>query len=129
MKLLLKPNQFYSYKKHDRMFNFFNKVDSIVKSKYKFPLIIENIKTKPKIFSIELQEMSEGVFPMVNYISTIPISNKKRLKKENDLIQKQIGVLFPGIDINKKYIFYSAHDRLPNIWDKMKVFGFVQELK
>jgi len=129
IKLLLKPNQFYSYTKHDIMYNFVDKVDSIVKSKYSFPVTIESIKTKPKVFLIELQEMKEGIFPMVNYVSTIPISNTKKLKNENDLIQKQIGILFPGLDKDKKYIFYSAHDRLPNKWDKMEVYGFVQEIK
>lgn len=125
----LTPNNFFRYTKHQEISDFTMKLDSTIKADYIFPITLENIKTKPKILQISPQTVEEGIFPMVRYLTEIPFSDTIRLKKENDLIQKEIGVIFPGLDKEKKYIFYTAMDRLVTGGTANNVYGFIQNIE
>lgn len=125
----LAPNNFFRFTKHQEILDFALKLDSTIKADYIFPITLDKINTKPKILQVSPQTIDEGIFPMVRYLTEIPISDTTRLKIENDLIQKEIGVLFPGLDKEKKYIFYTAMDRLASGGTANSVYGFIQNIE
>lgn len=73
--------------------------------------------------------MDEGYFPMIKYISKIDLKDTVALKKENFQIQKAVGQIFSGLDMNKKFIFYKAVNELPKGQNPVPSFGFIQEIK
>jgi len=109
----MRPNQFWLYPQDSLMLAFHGKVAGVV-SNYRYPLIISKVPTQPKIFEITHQTSDEGVFPAVYYLTSINIKDPTALKIENDNIRKAIGAMFPGIDKDKKYIYFSAFNKLPN---------------
>ncbi|RKR83287.1 hypothetical protein BDD43_3491 [Mucilaginibacter gracilis] len=102
-------------------------------AKYKLPYIINEVKTKPAIFAIGPLFISDpanrGIFPLVRYQSSIPISDTIALKAENQNVQKAIGGIFKGIDKNKYGIIYDAYNSIPDSLTPGKYFTILQKLK
>lgn len=125
----LKPNNAFTYSKEQEILSHSTMLDSIIKSKYIFPITLEELKTKPQIFQVTSQIIDEGIFPMINYLTEIPISDTVRLRIENEQMQELVGDIFPGIDKKKKFVFYTAHDNIPTQQGILNVYGFVQEIE
>ena len=51
------------------------------------------------------------------------------LKKENDEIKKVIGKLIPGIDQNKKYVYYDAFNEWPRSDRSVDRVDLIDKLK
>lgn len=108
-------------------------------SQYHFPIIVQQIKTKPQIFAINPQLITEnshqGIFPFIKYKSDIPLKDTVALKLENDELQKIVGTIFKGVDQGKDYILYRVFSQLPvfnSSYDSNKPvehYGFIQKLK
>jgi hypothetical protein len=71
----------------------------------------------------------EGVFPMVYYKSTIKLQDTAALRKENENIKKVIGKAIPGIDQDKKYVFYDAHNEWPRFDRSVDRYDMPDKLK
>jgi predicted regulator of amino acid metabolism with ACT domain len=122
-------NTFWEYQKKDEIKQFYATLMSEIKTEYKFPVTMKNIKTNPQIFNIFPQGMKEGYFPMVEYLTNIDLKDTVSIKEENNLMHKSIGQVFKGLDKNKKFIFYKAYSEIPNGKTPVPTYGFVKEIK
>lgn len=122
-------DNFFKYQKLEEMKNYGQKLLVEANSKFALPKKIEEISSKPQIFSVGPKAMEEGIFPMVTYITNINLKNSSALKKENDEIKKVIINLFPGIEKEKKYVFFQAYNNIPNGSSTQEHYGFILETK
>lgn len=88
-------------------------VTDIVKKKYSYPFTLTQVPTRPQIFSIFAEVKPDGVYPMVYYISKIKLKDTAAIEKENRMIRQALITFVPGIDKNKKYIFFAAYNEWP----------------
>jgi hypothetical protein len=107
----MRPNELWQYPQDLQMTTFRSTVAQTLSS-YTFPVIVD-VPTKPKIFEVTHLSTNEGVFPAVHYLSSIDIKDTAALKKESENVKLAIGKVFPGIDKDKKYIFFSAFNQKP----------------
>lgn len=127
---ILKPaKDIWHYQKEDKIIKFNEKVRKEINSKYTFPLTVEYVETKPQIYRIYPQGMSEGFFPMIEYKTEIELSDTIRLAKENDEIHSKISKLFKGIDKGTKMIFYSASNMIPIGYKPVETYRFIKYIK
>jgi hypothetical protein len=124
---------FFKYTHEDTMRIFSATILNEANNRFRFPVVIDQVTTKPQIFSVEPQFIGEagheGIFPLIKYKSTIKLTDSVALKAENDAIQQVIGSMFKGIDQNKKYILYQAFDQIPDNKPGIKHYGFIQNIK
>jgi hypothetical protein len=124
--LFLKPaHEIFHFKKEKEVEEFYNKVVSETAAKYPLPLTLENIPGKPKIFNIYPQPMQGGYFPMIRYMSTIPIDDSILLAKENDKVRIEVKKIFTGIGGNKKITMYEAFNQMPDDKHSASFRGFI----
>lgn len=123
----MQPSNLWSYPQRVGMSELDGKINNIIMS-YTYPLVMEEVPTKPKIFEVNYQTNNEGIFPVIRYVSSIDISDTIALKKENDIVKKTIGKMFLGIDHDKKYIYFSAYDQLPKPKNKIVSFDMTDRL-
>jgi hypothetical protein len=107
------PCEGWEYGKSMDMNALHSKVLKECNAKYKFPYTIAKVTTHPEIFWIGVQKNTEGQFPLIYYKSSINLKDTVAVKKENDQIRKEIGNVMPGINMDKKYVFYSAFNKRP----------------
>lgn len=126
----LKPaNQLWQWLREKDIVELQKSVMEKINTDYKFPLTIEEIETKPQIYNIYPQLLSDSYETMIVYYSQINLKDTVALKKENLEIQKLIGKIFSGIDTEKNYLLYRATNELPNgTPKKIERYGFIQEL-
>jgi hypothetical protein len=121
----LKPaNQLWQYGLESEINDFGQKVNQEVNKTYNFPITVETIKSKPQIFQVFPQGMSEGFHPSVYYVTALNLNDTTALSKECTEIHKNIGQVFKGLDRDKKYIFYRAFERLPTNNENVNNYGF-----
>ncbi|SFE01446.1 hypothetical protein [Flavobacterium phragmitis] len=126
----LRPaNDIFKYQKEDEINEFYSKVMNEVNSKYTFPLSIDNIETKPKIFRIFPQGTEKGYAPMVCYLSTIKLQDTTALRTENNKVKKEIGKIFPGIDKDKPLVLYRIFNEMPDGKKEVQHYGIVDKIK
>ncbi|CAH0169478.1 MULTISPECIES: hypothetical protein [unclassified Pedobacter] len=124
----LKPGgEYFQYLKEKDINDLSEKVMKEVNAKYIFPLTLENIDTKPKVFRIYPQIMGEGIFPCILYVTRIDLTDVVALKAENEKVRIEAAKLFNGIDKDKKAILYRAFAELPDGVKEVKSYGFVDE--
>ncbi len=93
---------------------FYQNLVNELNKRYKYPLTITGVATKPKIFRIENQNINGGTYPAVCYLSSIDLKDTVALKKENNEVKRVIGSIIPGIDKDKKYMLYNMYNQKPN---------------
>lgn len=108
-----RPYEGWRYADENEMDDLQAKIAKEINMKYVYPFTLTQVPTHPRIFSISTQTTPEGVFPLVYYMSKVKLTNTVALKQENDNIKKVIGKLIPGIDQNKKYVYYDAFNEWP----------------
>jgi hypothetical protein len=108
------PNDGWEYNSLKDLNSFYTGLVDEANVKYKFPLTLSAVGTKPRIFRIFNQAMPDGTFPMVYYISRINVKDTVAIRKENNAIKSTIDKTIPGLANNKKYVLYSAFNELPN---------------
>ncbi len=115
----------WQYVKEKEILDFSKKLQSEIFQKYSFPMYIDNIETRPSIFTIYPEVFKgERMIPIVQYVSTIPLTDTTKLSIECDKIHSQIGTLYKGLDLNNEVIFYQAFERIPVGQEKLKCYGF-----
>ena len=125
---LLKPaNQLWKYKKENEMLTFEEKVTKQTYSKYHFPITVDSVKTKPVIFRIYAQNIPEGYFPSILYLTSIDLKDVPKLAMECDELHKYIGKLFKGITSNNKIILYRPMKAIPTGTESAKQYGFIKK--
>jgi hypothetical protein len=124
---LMPANDFFHFQKEKEINEFYDKVMKEINSKHTFPMILDNIESKPKIFRIFPQMISEGFFPMVYYLSDIDLKDTIALKIENEKVKKEVGRLFTGIDKDKKFVFYWAFKEIPDGKKSVNHYGFIDQ--
>jgi hypothetical protein len=125
---IIRPSGPYlKYRIEDEIINFQKKVQNESQLKIKFPIQIPNIPTQPVIVDVFPQSTTEGIFPSIVYYSKIPFSDTLRLKKENEEIHEVISNIYPGIKLDKKYLFYKALNQMPDGKSEIRSWGFVKQ--
>jgi hypothetical protein len=120
-------NTIFQYQKEKDINEFHEKVMKEANSKFKFPMTLDNIKTKPKVFKIFPKMINEGFFPMVYYLSDISLKDTIALKAENDKVKNEVNRLFKGINKDKKYVFYWAFKEIPDGKKSVEHYGFIDK--
>ena len=122
-------NNFWQYQEQDEMKEFYEKVMTEINSKYKFPMTLDAIDSKPQILSIYPLGMAEGYFPMIEYLTNLDLKDTVQTKAEYENIHLEIAKSFKGIDKDKDYIFYKAFSQMPDGKTQVPTYGFIKELK
>jgi hypothetical protein len=132
-KIAYPVGKYFSYLNDYEMKDTYSVILKDANTQYHFPLIVGHIKTKPQIFAINPQFVSnaepKGILPIIQYNSSIPIKDTTALKIENQGIQKVIGDMFIGIDKNKPGIIYQVFNHQPDGKTNTTYYTFVQKLK
>lgn len=122
----IKPaNEIFAYKKEKEVKAFYDKVMKETLSKYNLPLTLENISSKPKVFSIYPQMKEGGYYNTFRYLSSINIADSIALEKENKKIQIEVKKIFTGVGIYRKITLYQAFNEMPDGDNPIKYYGFV----
>jgi len=123
------PCDGWSYADQAEIHDFGAKVIDEINKKYVFPFTVTQIPTRPLIFSVTTQQTPEGSYPAVYYKSSVKLKDLKGLQKENDDLKKVIGKIIPGIDQNKKYVYYDAFNEFPKYSTSVDRYEMVDKLK
>lgn len=123
------PCDGWSYPDEIDIHNFGAKVIEEINKKYVFPFTVSQIPTRPLIFSVTTLQTREGSYPAVYYKSTIKLKDVKGLQQENDNLKKVIGKIIPGIDQNKKYVYYYAFNEFPKYSTSVDRYEMIDKLK
>jgi len=125
---LLKPgNQLWKYKNEDEIQSFEQKITKQIYGKYKFPLTVNDVETKPVIFRVYSQIINTGCFPLVLYTTSIDLKDIPALSLECREIHKNIGRLFKGIDINNSTILYQPSKTATTDTEPTRSYGFMMK--
>lgn len=125
----LRPSEIWQYPITTKIANHYGDVINKVNAMYKFPLVLEQVPTHPKIFSIMDRTINDETYPAVFYISTIKLADTIGLRKENENIKKVISTLIPGIDKDKKVLIYSAYNEMPSVAKEVNYFDMIDTFK
>lgn len=123
-----RPNDMWRYAVEDKIAELYGKAMYEANQAYKFPFTITQVPTKPSIIRIVTQDLPEGRFPAIYYLSSVNVSDTNALKRENAGIQKVIGQVIPGIDQDKKYVIYHAYNEMPKAKESISSFEMVDKL-
>lgn len=107
------PNDYWHYDHLDDISNLYEKAANETLNKYKFPIVMDDVPGEPKVFRMSNQKSNDGWFPAIYYVTKINIADTTAVKNQNMQVRKVIGKLFPGINEDKKYMYYSACSKLP----------------
>lgn len=124
-----RPSTIWDYEADSAMNAFYGKITGEASASYKFPLTIDQVPTKPKIFNIFNQTLPEGEFPMIYYLSSIKVTDTTAIKQENENIKKVLDQTLPGMDREKKYLLFSAFNERPDGKKTVAHFDMTERLK
>lgn len=124
---------YFKYKNESAMKDLYTKVIKEANTRYKFPITLNQIKTRPIIFGVNPQFIGdkghEGIYPAINYKTNIKLTDTATLRKENDALQKNIILVFGSLLQHNNHILYQAFDELPGTGKQMHRYGFVQTVR
>lgn len=122
-------SEWWTYDHQEEFTRFSGKISREANEKFRFPIFIGDISTYPEIQSVRVEMLQDGFYPVVAYLTQIPLEDTVALENENMQLQQKIGTIFPGIDKGKRYILYEAVDHLPSSADKeVPAYRFQQAL-
>lgn len=108
-KITLPAENYFHYQKEAEMKEFSDKLFAEANAKFPLPMKINEIESHPQIYNIRAKVFTEGISPLVSYITKIDLKDTIALKKENDELKNIIGTLFPGIDKENTHIIFKAY--------------------
>jgi hypothetical protein len=127
-KELSKPvNNYSAYLLQPEMEKLDHKIIQAVEDKYKFPLVFEDIKTKPSFFKIRNYVSYSESYPVMQYLSSISLSDTLALKTEYEILKKEVYKTFTGLNKNK-HVLFQAFNEIPNDGHNAKAYGFLDTL-
>ncbi len=114
------PNMMWRYSKQPEIDSFYSRLMKQIDEAYPFPLVIKQLPTQPKIFRVFNQSRPEGSCPMIYYISKFNVKDSAAVKKEHEEVKKVIGQVIPGINQERKYVYYTVFNGMPD-WKSKKI--------
>jgi len=108
------PSVLWRYDAQEEMDNFYSKVAEEANKAYTFPMVINQLPTKPAIIKVFTQNRDEGMMPNIYYISKVSLEDTSAIQKEHSAIKQIIGRVMPGIDKGNKYIHYTVFNKMPD---------------
>lgn len=121
-------NQFFKYRAQDEMVAYSNRLSEQVNKSLKFPMIIEELPSKPKVFNIVPFPLEEGFFPMIDYVTSYEIEDSINISEENIALHKIIGNVFPGIDQDRDRLLYTIYNKIPNTQKDYASIGMMRSI-
>ena len=107
------PSKYWKASNGKEIKEFAERVIDEANSKINYPIVLDNIKSRPAIFSISSNSKEEGVTQYIYYLTSLQLTDSAALKKENEQVKQQLPTIFPGIEKGKKTMFYSAMNQKP----------------
>ncbi|MCR8560222.1 hypothetical protein KXD93_21400 [Mucilaginibacter sp. BJC16-A38] len=123
------PVNIWRYPVEDSLHTFYGDIINEANTKYIFPFTINEVPTKPRIIRVYTQTNSEGTFPIVHYLTSVNLKDTLAIKNENLLIRKVIGKIMPGIDKDKKYVYYTAFNQKPRSDKEVDRFEMTEKVQ
>ncbi len=109
----IKPAPFIQYAKEKDIIDLSNKIRTKINQKHKFPIQLSNVKNTPEVCYVEPQFVQMDLFPMIKYVTKIPLDKVSELQKEVDAITAELESIFPGITKGVSHIVYVAYSEPP----------------
>lgn len=122
---LMKPANEWEYQKATEITEFGNILKQQINRSFTFPIEQNLNKKLVSIFYVNPEILQNGYFPLVSYVSTIPISDTLKLSLECDSLSLVIGNIFRGLDDNKAVI-YRAYNKIPSSGTNEHYYSFVR---
>lgn len=110
----MKPVDILQYPDEGDLHTFYGQIVNEANDKYKFPFTLTDVPSKPRIIRIFNQTDDKGSFPMIQYLTAISLKDTTAIKNENVQIREAIVKVMPGLDKDKKYVFYAAFNEKPS---------------
>ncbi|UOE50681.1 hypothetical protein MTO98_06285 [Mucilaginibacter sp. SMC90] len=123
------PNDYWQYQYHAEAGKLFQSAAEATAKQYRFPVVIDGVAGKPRVFRLGNQKNNHGWFPMIYYVTKVNIADTNAVKSENLQIRKVINKLFPGINEDKDYVFYSACSKQPSSSARIEHFDMEDKLR
>lgn len=125
----LRPAPFIQYAIEKEAAVLFNKLQTKIHAKHKFPIQFPNIKTNPEIIYVEPQFVQMKMLPMIKYVTKVPFDNVPALQEEVTAITVELESIFSGITKNVSRIGYKAYHELPTDPEKTyECYGLTVEV-
>lgn len=125
-KNLLQPGgEHWLYRLHDDITGLMAQINSSLEMDYHFPIVMEDVTTKPEIFGAKPLIFREGSYPLIAYVTKQNLHDSIALSRECDSVNAHIGDVFKDIDHYNTMIFYRAFQRIPrDSSDLVPYYGF-----
>ena len=111
-------DKYMVYDSADAIYQYHARLKEEIGKKYKFPHALASVPTKPEIYNIRYEWITDGYACVVNYTTSIGLADSATLKKEEEMIHSNIGNEYPGIDSNE-VIICRAFNHLPEPGKKL----------
>jgi hypothetical protein len=128
--LCIKPGkEVFHFNNETEVMSLKKSIDDDFATNFKFPMQVDALPKSPKIIRVYPYAIPEGFFPMIEYQSYIDIKDTLKLTDENMKLRTKVGQIFPGIDKDKKYIFYRACNIQHSLVEDSFCYGFIQDIQ
>lgn len=122
------PSKYWKASNGKEIKEFAERVIDEANSKINYPIVLDNIKSRPAIFSISSNSKEEGVTQYIYYLTSLKLTDSAALKKENEQVKQQLPTVFPGIDKGKKTMYYSAMNQKPIVGKSIDHLDFEEKI-
>lgn len=125
---ILKPaGQTFSYNIEKEVVELQNNIMNSINESYEFPIVLNQIQSKPEILNVSLQEIEDTFSPMIKYLTTINLTDTLQLRLENEKIREVIPSYLKGINQNNDFVYYRAFNEMSET--PVESYGFVHRFK
>jgi|ERR1043165_742317 hypothetical protein len=125
---LMEPaGSIFNYECKDKVKGIYDKIMDDTKAAYQLPITINNIGSKPRIFSIKTEIANEGYFPRITYLSTIRLKDTTALRWEYESLRKEMPDTFKGINTGKRWVIYDVVNRVSEDDDSVPTYRFIDK--
>jgi len=109
---LLRPAPFLQYKEESEIVSYGKNLQDSIKKNYGFPKKLESA-SEIEIYGLDVQCVKEGLLPVIKYTTNTELINENAVKKEANVIDKEVINLYPGMKETFKFFLYEAYSEPP----------------
>ena len=125
----LNPSTLWRYPDAAASSDLYNKMLDEANKKYRYPLTLSQIPTRPMIISVTMQRNDTWSTPTIWYMTHISLKDTNEVKKENMQIRQLLSKQLPGIDKDNKYVLYDAFNEFPTASKSVDRFEMTDKLQ